>query len=319
MSDLVVQIWIALVLDFLIGDPRWLPHPVRLIGLVAQSLEGSIRKLLSSQRLAGIVVALIVIGGTGLSTWGILSLAGAASPLLKDLLSIGILYTTFAAKDLAVHSGAVLKELESGDVRAAREQVSRIVGRDTGQLDEPGIVRAAVESVAENTVDGVLAPLFFAFLFGPVGGMIYKAVNTLDSTFGYKNERYRYFGWASARIDDVANYLPARLSLIPISLAAALLGGRPLHALRVSLRDSRKHKSPNAGLPEAAFAGALGIQLGGPVYRNGQLDRMPAMGDPLLPLERTHIREANRLMFGVVLSAAFLLTAVRLIPWGGAR
>lgn len=148
--------------------------------------------------------------------------------------------------------------------------------------------------------------------------MTYKAVNTLDSTFGYRNERYRYFGWASARIDDVANYLPARLSLIPISFAAALLGGRPLHALRVSLRDSRKHKSPNAGLPEAAFAGALGIQLGGPVYRNGQLDQMPAMGDPLLPLERRHIREANRLMFGVVLCATFLFTAVRLIPWGGA-
>lgn len=170
MSDLVVQIWIALVLDFIIGDPRWLVHPVRVIGSVAQRLEGPVRKLLPSQRLAGIVVALIVIGGTGLSTWGILFLAGAASPLLRALVSIGILYTTFAARDLAVHSGAVLKELESGDVPAARERVSRIVGRDTAELDEPGIVRATVESVAENTVDGVLAPLFFAFLFGPVGG-----------------------------------------------------------------------------------------------------------------------------------------------------
>ncbi len=313
MNDFVPHIWIALALDFLIGDPRRLPHPVRFIGRFAQSLEAPARRVLRLPRLAGIAVAGIVIGATGLLTWGLLSLAGTAAALLRDLLAVGILYTTFAAKDLAVHSRAVLAALEQGDLPAARECVARMVGRDTDRLDEPAVVRATLESVAENTVDGVLAPLSFAFLFGPVGAITYKAVNTLDSTFGYRSERYRHFGWASARIDDVANLIPARLSVPLISLAAAFLGQRPLAVLRIGLRDGRKHRSPNAGYPEAAFAGAMGVQLGGPVNRMGQVVSAPYLGDPHERLERHHIRKANALMFAATLVTALMLSAPSLL------
>jgi adenosylcobinamide-phosphate synthase len=187
-----------------------------------------------------------------------------------------------------------------------------MVGRDTEHLNETGITRAAVESVAENTVDGVLAPLFFAFLGGPVAAMAYKAVNTLDSTFGYRNERYVHFGWASARLDDAANYLPARLAPPLIALAALFLGGSPPNALRICRRDGGRHVSPNSGLSEAAVAGALGIRLGGPVRRQGKTQDMPYLGDPLRPLEKDHIRRANALMFGATLTAALVFSAARM-------
>jgi len=194
MSGLVLNIWIALSLDFLIGDPRWLPHPVRIIGRTAQRLEGPARHALHNQRFAGMVVAAAVIGGTGFATWGLLAAARGVSSMIGDLVAVWLLYVTLAAKDLSVHSRAVFVALEAGDLPLARYSVSRMVGRDTGTLDEPGIVRATAESVAENTVDGVLAPLFFAVLFGPVGAMTYKAINTLDSSFGYRNDRYLRFG-----------------------------------------------------------------------------------------------------------------------------
>lgn len=312
MNNLVAYIGAALVLDMLVGDPRFQWHPVRIIGRAAMALEGPSRSLVRSQRLAGIIVAVMVIGGTGLVFALIIGAAGRISPLLEGILSVIILYTAFAARDLADHSNAVLAALESGDIETARKRVARIVGRDTEMLDEPAIVRAAVESVAENTVDGILAPLSFAFLFGPVGAMVYKAVSTLDSTFGYKNERYLHFGWASARIDDIAAYLPARLGAVFIAGAAALLGERPVNAVRIMLRDGGKHASPNAGIPESGFAGALGVQLGGPVVRRGHIGAMPLIGDPRTPLGREHIRKANRLMYGSVLLAAATYAAVRL-------
>ncbi|OHD69505.1 MAG: cobalamin biosynthesis protein CobD [Spirochaetes bacterium RBG_16_49_21] len=312
MNGLVVYIWAALVLDLLIGDPRFSWHPVRIIGRTAMALEGPARTLLRSPRLAGIVVALLVIGGTGLATAGILNVAARVSPILEGILSVVMLYTAFAARDLADHSNAVLAALETGDIDSARQRVARIVGRDTEGLDEPAIVRATVESVAENTVDGIIAPLSFAFLFGPVGAMVYKAVSTLDSTFGYKNEKYRYFGWASARIDDIAAYLPARISAVFLAGAAILLRERPFGAVHSMLRDSGKHESPNAGIPESGFAGALGVQLGGPVSRRGRIDAMPLFGDPLFPLGREHIRKANRLMYGSAFIAAATYTLVRI-------
>lgn len=312
MSSLVLQIWIALALDFLIGDPRWLPHPVRFIGRVACGLEHPTRRWFPSARVAGMVTAAVVIGSTAGAVWALLALAHRVAPVAKDILSIGILYTTFAARDLADHGRAVARELEQGDLPAARRRVSWMVGRDTDHLDETGITRAAVESVAENTVDGVLAPLFFAFLGGPVAAMAYKAVNTLDSTFGYRNERYIHFGWASARLDDAANYLPARLGAPLIALAALFLGESPRNALRMCRRDGGKHNSPNAGFSEAAMAGALGIRLGGPVLRQGKTDDMPCLGDALRPLERGHIRRANALMLGATLAAALVFSAARM-------
>jgi len=212
-------------------------------------------------------------------------------------MSIFLIYTALAARDLARHSIAVFQALDAGDLELAKKCVSRIVGRDTKNMNEEDIVRAAVESVAENTSDGVIAPLFYTFLFGPVGAITYKAVNTLDSTFGYKNERYIDFGWCAAKIDDLANYLPARLTAWLIAAAAFFLGMKPLAAILIRQRDGRQHASPNSGLSEAAMAGALGIQLGGPVRRKGELDPMPFLGEPINRIERGLIRKANRIMF----------------------
>jgi adenosylcobinamide-phosphate synthase len=236
---------------------------------------------------------------------------------MGDLAAIWMLYTALAAKDLAVHSRSVWDALESDDLLQARRAVARMVGRDTAQLDEPGIVRAAVESVAENTVDGILSPLFYALIFGPVGAMVYKAVSTLDSTFGYRNERYLRFGWASARIDDVANYIPARLSLLFVFIGALFGGGRPGPVVRIGLRDARRHRSPNAGYGEAAFAGALGVQLGGPLSRHGLPDSTPLLGDPLGTLDRRCIHAANRIMFRTTLAAALLMSGTRALMEAG--
>ena len=218
------QILSAVAIDLVLGDPRWLPHPVRGIGRLALWLEAVVaprawgRRELPAcwRRLPRILLV-------GLATWGAIRLAAAVHPWAADAVSIFVIYTTIAARDLARHSMAVFRPLVAGDLVEARRRVGAIVGRDTQQLDEAGVVRAAVESVAESTVDGVTAPLFFAAIAGPVGAMVYRAVNTLDSMFGHQDDRYRQFGWAAARIDDLANYLPARLTAPLICLAAALL------------------------------------------------------------------------------------------------
>jgi adenosylcobinamide-phosphate synthase len=191
---------------------------------------------------------------------------------------------------------------------SARRCVGAIVGRDTDRLDEAGVVRAAVESVAESAVDGVTAPLLFAVVAGPVGAIVYRAVNTLDSMFGHQDERYRDFGWAAARIDDLANYVPARLTAPLVCVAALVLRLRPGLAWRMLLRDGRKHASPNSGLTEAAMAGALGVQLGGLTYYDGQPLAKPTIGDPVVPHTPGDIRRANALMF----TSAALFLAVSL-------
>jgi adenosylcobinamide-phosphate synthase len=185
------------------------------------------------------------------------------------------------------------------------------VGRDTDSLDEPEVVRATVESVAENMVDGVTAPLLFAVVGGPIGAILYKAVNTLDSTFGYKNERYLQFGWASARLDDVVNFIPARITAPLTAVTAGLVGLRPLGAWRMFRRDGRKHPSPNSGLTEAAVAGALGVQLGGVNRYFGIASERPRMGDPLQPLSRAHILKTNRLMLVTSALALAAFVAIR--------
>lgn len=301
--NLEYQILIALLLDLFLGDPRWLPHPVKLMGRLALILEPHARSMISTPRRAGALTALAVIILSGLSAWGLMGLAYLAHPRAAHAVSILIIYTCLAVRDLARHSTSVLRALETGDLESAKNRVSLMVGRDTQDMREEDIVRAAVESVAENTSDGVIAPLFYAFLFGPVGAVVYKAVNTLDSTFGYKNERYIYFGWLSAKIDDVANYLPARLTVWLIAAAAFFLGMDAQAAVRIHWRDGRRHASPNSGLSEAAMAGALGIQLGGPVRREGILDPMPCIGDPVNRIDRSHIRKANRVMFAATAAA----------------
>lgn len=308
---LELQILLAVLLDLLMGDPRWLPHPVRLIGRLIAFLENPLRRITSSQRFNGGLLAVTVIAATGGVTFGVLRFAAWIDPLAADIVSALFIYTALSIRDLGKHGMDVYRALKSGNLAAARAKVAWLVGRDTDVLDETGVVRAAVESVAENTVDGVIAPLFFAALFGPVGAMMYKAVSTLDSMVGYKNEKYYHFGWAAARLDDVANFLPARLCAPLMAIGAWLTGNRPMQAWRICLRDRRHHASPNSGIPEAAMAGALGVQLGGPLFRQGIRIELPTLGDALNPLETRHILQANYIMLAVSLAAVTFFTAAR--------
>ena len=237
----------------------------------------------------------MVVLTTGL-TWLVCAVATKIHPLFGDLVSIILLYTCFAMHDLRYHALQVFRPLVAGDIALARQRIAMLVGRDTATLDESEITRATVESVAENTVDGVTAPLLFAFIAGPAGAMFYKAVNTLDSTFGYKNERYLEFGWAAARFDDLINFLPARLTGILVPLAAYLINLNGAGAWQMFKRDRHNHPSPNGGQTEAAFAGALGVQLGGTNYYAGQVSHRPQMGDAEHCLMAIHIEQAVRLM-----------------------
>ena len=316
------HILIALGLDLLFGDPRWLPHPVRAMGRLAQFLEPRARKAIPWPRAAGAVTAVAVILVSGGAAWGLLALASIWHPAAGDVLSVLLIYTTLAARDLARHSTDVFRALAADDLPEARKRVGMIVGRDTDRLDEAGVVRATVESVAENVADGVTAPLLYVLLFGPIGGIVYKAVNTLDSTFGYKNERYLQFGWASAKLDDLVNWLPARLTGPAVCLAAACVGLSGRGAWRVLGRDARNHTSPNAGFSEAAFAGALGVQLGGPNHYFGKPSPKPLIGDAKEPLDRSHIRKANALMLAtafIFLLLGLALRALVVYAWGAVR
>lgn len=297
MISLYLQILLAILLDLLLGDPRWLPHPVQGIGWLAQRSEAALRRLIANQKLAGVVAVLLVVGSTTLVGLSLLKTATLLHPLLGDLVSIILLYTCLATRSLHDHALAVYRLLVTGDLLTARQRVGWLVGRDTDGLDEAEVTRAAVESVAENTVDGCTAPLLFACIGGPLGAMAYKAISTLDSTFGYKNERYLQFGWASARLDDLANLLPARLTALLVLPAALLLGLDAANAWRIFRRDRHNHPSPNGGQIESAVAGALQVRLGGINSYFGQLSRRPLMGEPLQPLTAKHILQAGRLMW----------------------
>ncbi len=322
-----LQLLCALALDLLLGDPRWFPHPVRIIGWFCVRLETLCRGLFKSKRLAGVVTVFAVLGVTlGLVTMLLWS-AALWSPLLADGLAVFLLYTSIAARDLIRHSREVYAALQqAGDsgLRAGQRAVAMIVGRDTSALDRTGVIRASVETVAENMVDGVAAPLFFAVIGGmcapflemsPVVlaalcAMGYKAVNTMDSMFGYKNERYLAFGWCAARLDDVLNFVPARLSGLLLVAAAFLLGLDGRNALRIFSRDRLCHASPNSGHSEAAVAGALGVQLGGGSIYFGQAVAKPTMGERTRELVERDILLTNRLM--LVGSALFLIVLLLL-------
>jgi adenosylcobinamide-phosphate synthase len=307
------QLLIAVALDLLLGDPRWLPHPVRAIGTLAVAMEKIARRWFGSTRFAGAIAAVSVYLLAGITAWGAIVLACRVNPLAGDIVSIVILYTTIAARDLASHAVAIYLPLMQNDLPTARRRLGAIVGRDTERLDSPEIIRAAVESVAESTVDGVTAPLFFAFVAGPVGAMVYRAINTLDSMYGHQDERYGRFGWAAAKIDDLVNYLPARITAPLLCLAAWFLRLSPRRAWKILIRDGRKHSSPNSGLPEAAMAGALGVQLGGTNFYAGVRYEKPTIGDADSPLIPKHIRLSVGLMF---LTTLLFIVIGAMVRWG---
>lgn len=307
-----LQISIAVFLDLLFGDPRWLPHPVRLIGFFCNISEKIFRKVTSSEAIAGllsvITVLLLTLGGTTL----LIAFINLFSPLFAKLAAVYLLYTMIAARDLVVHSRQVYSALQEDtkNLDAARIAVAQIVGRDTAALDRKEIIRASIETVAENMVDGVTAPLFYAVLFSifapltgidplflaVTGAMGYKAVNTMDSMFGYKNDQYLHFGRIAAKFDDFVNLLPARISGLLLVPAACILGLNWRNALFILKRDRLAHASPNAAHPEAAVAGALDVELGGVSIYFGREVKKPTIGDNTRPINNLDILLANRLM-----------------------
>lgn len=301
-----IEIAVAFLLDMLLGDPPSLPHPVVVMGGAIRKGEAWLRRFIPWERLAGAVLALSLVGGTYLFGWGLLRIAGQVHPLLEDGLSIYLIYTCLSLRGLIQETQDVQSALKEGDLGRARTELAQIVGRDTQDLPESEVVRGAVESAAENSVDGFLSPVFFAFLGGAPLALSYKAVNTLDSMVGYKNERYLHFGWASARLDDLANWIPARLAGLLIPLASGLCGLRGRDSWRIRRRDGHLHPSPNSGISEAAMAGALGVQLGGESHYQGRPSRKPLLGDPLKVPEGEDILRSLRLLKATSLLALIL-------------
>ncbi|UFS71799.1 adenosylcobinamide-phosphate synthase CbiB [Geomonas sp. RF6] len=287
----------AVIIDLLLGDPRSLPHPVAGIGRFISGFERFLRQRVANQKTGGIILLVATVTLTYLAADCIIKGAYAVSRYLGYVVEIYLAWTCLAARSLHQESAKVTRAIESGDLGAARHWLSYIVGRETAQLDEGEVLRATVETVAENTGDGVIAPLFYLMLGGAPLALAYKAVNTLDSMVGYKNERYLHFGWASARFDDLANYIPARLTGFLMVASAHLCSLDGSGAKEILLRDCHSHSSPNSGFPEAAAAGALRVQLGGTNTYFGKVMEKPTIGEALVPLTPAAYHGAVKLMY----------------------
>jgi adenosylcobinamide-phosphate synthase len=302
------QLLMGLAADLLAGDPRWLPHPVAGIGHLARWQERWWRRSRLPLRIAGAGAWFGVVG----TTVGFVLAAVVWLP--SPWIEIYWIYSFVALRSLDQHATAVVNALRGGDLAAARRNVGYMVGRDTANLAEPEIARATIETVAENSSDGVVAPLFWLLLGGPVAMAAYKAVNTLDSMFGYRNERYREFGWWSARADDWANWIPARLTAALFCVtAAALPGMNARRGIAVTFRDAHRQPSPNSGFPEAAAAGALGVQLGGLNYYGGVPSNKATLGDPVFPLSWRTWRGMRTLLYTSAL--LFVAAALGVLEW----
>ena len=303
------------VLDAVFGDPAWLPHPVVLMGKCISKLEKTLRarfpKTQQGELLAGAVLAFCLPVGTFLLTSAVCLLAAKISPWLGLAVQMFWCGQALAAKGLVQESRNVYNELVKPDLPAARKAVSRIVGRDTENLTAEGVTKAAVETVAENASDGVIAPLLYMLLGGAPLALTYKAINTMDSMVGYKNETYLYFGRAAAKLDDVANYIPSRLAALLWAAAAALTGNDAKGAWRIWRRDRCNHASPNSAQTESACAGALGVQLAGPAYYFGEYYPKPTIGDALRPIEPQDILRADRMMYAASILALVLGLVIR--------
>ena len=310
---LTLAILCGFVLDLLLGDPviPHVPHPVVVMGRIISRLEDRLRRVprtpegeLAAGRVLAAALPLGTLAVTGLVCWG----GAVLHPAIGFLFETLWCWQALAVKDLASESRNVYHVLQAGDLPAAREAVGRIVGRDTQTLTGEGIIKATVETVAENFSDGVASPLFYMLLGGAPLAMAYKAVNTMDSMVGYKNERYLYFGRAAARLDDAVNFLPARIAALFWIAASGLAGQNMGRAWRVWRRDRRRHASPNSAQCEAACAGALGVQLAGPASYFGKVYEKPSIGDDLRPVEPKDILRANRMLYvsGILALAAGL-------------
>lgn len=310
-ANILIMI-LGYIMDLVLGDPYWFPHPVRFIGKLISKTEKFIRKHAKSEKSLkywGILMWLVPVVTTALVTALIVKIA-SFNKYVEIFVSAFIIYTTLSTKCLKDEATKIYNVLETGDIKKSRVQLSYIVGRDTTNLSQSEIIRATVETVAENTVDGTISPMFYGFLFGPVGAMTYKAINTLDSMVGYKNDKYLNLGCVSAKLDDVANFIPARLTAIFMPLGAFLCGMNGLNSFKIAIRDRKNHKSPNCAFAEGAAAGAIGVQLGGTNIYFGKEVYKPTIGDKKRELENYDIVRMNKLMYATTANALLILSAL---------
>lgn len=310
---------IGFFLDLLIGDPHFLYHPIRLVGNLISVTEKGLRKVFpkteKGELTAGIFLVIIVAGISTAVPSLILYGAWRLNPWLYFAVQAVMCYQLLATKSLKDESMKVYDKLKEEDLPGARYAVSMIVGRDTQVLDETGVTKAAVETVAENTSDGIIAPMLFMAIGGAGLGYFYKSINTMDSMVGYKNDKYLYFGRVAAKLDDVVNFLPSRISALLMIAACTFTGLDRKNAFRIWKRDRFNHASPNSAQTEAVMAGALGVQLAGDAWYFGTLYKKKTMGDAQRHVEYEDIRRANRLLYGTAVLALIMFSAVRIVVW----
>lgn len=313
-----MDILLGFILDTIIGDPYKLPHPIRWIGSFISILEKLCRKIAKSNTMLmilGAILVFIVVFVSGGITLLVLKLA-SFNKYAYLIVSSVICYYMLAGKSLKTESMKVYKAFENNDTEGARKAVSMIVGRDTQSLTKEGIIKAAVETVAENSSDGVVAPLIYMIIFGPVGGVVYKAVNTMDSMIGYVEEKYFYIGKFAAKLDDVLNYIPARISGILVIISAFILRYDYKNAFMIFKRDRRKHASPNSAQTESAMAGALGVQLAGDATYFGVVHKKPYIGDKKREIENEDIKRANDIMYTMTIICLVVGLVIRsVVMW----
>lgn len=309
-----MELTIGFILDLLIGDPNNPFHPVRGIGLLASKLETIFRKLLkNSLKIAGLIVWMITIILTFAITYGIIFVCMKINKYLGIIVQGIIIYFCISAKGLVVEGYKVIKYLNEGNIEKSRKQLSYIVGRDTESLDSKGITRAVIETIAENMSDGVIAPILFAGIFGAAGSMAYKAVNTMDSMFGYKNDKYIEFGYFPAKLDDLFNYIPARVTGIFIIISSFFLKRDYKNSFKIYKRDRYNHTSPNSAHPEAAMAGALDIQLGGANYYFGKIVEKPVIGDKIKEIEINDVKKTAEILYLSAVMGFILMVIIKFI------
>lgn len=311
----MVSIYMAFIIDLILGDPYWFPHPVKLIGKYISIIEGLVKKLNIKNKLlkfSGVILTASTVILTYSICFYLLKGTKVINVYFYQLLNVIILWTCIAPKCLEVEAIKIYSLLNEGEIVKARKQLSSIVGRDTKNLDESEIVRAVIETVSENTSDGVIAPLFYMFIGGAPLALTYKAINTLDSMVGYKKDFYYNFGWTSARLDDIVNLIPARLTACFMIAASFILGLDYKNCIKIIKRDRRNHKSPNSAYPEAATAGALGVQLGGSNSYFGEIVYKPTIGNNLRELNKNDIVKSTKLMYLCTYVAIIVFSIVKI-------
>ena len=317
----LLAVILGFILDLIVGDPHWLYHPIRLVGHLISGLEKLLRRIFpkteQGELIAGGFLLVLTAGITTVVAWGLLLAAGLVHPCLRFALEVIMCYWVLATKSLKTETMKVYDALKEGNLKKARFAVSMVVGRDTEVLDDIGVTKAAVETVAENASDGVIAPLLFLMIGGAPLGFFYKAVNTMDSMVGYKNDKYLYFGRAAAHLDDIVNYIPARLSAFLMIGASFIMKLDYRNAWKIFYRDRHNHASPNSAQTEAVAAGALDVMLAGDAYYFGQLYHKKTIGDDIRPVEIDDIRVINKLMYVSAWIACIIMAVLKwlFITW----